>query len=73
MFKDEDETLDRVAEDEPIFVLRAQDASAPATILFWLIQNPHLQATAKGMSAANTAFQMKAWQRENPARFKAAD
>jgi hypothetical protein len=32
----------KAADDEPLFVLRAQDFTAPATILDWLLHNPDL-------------------------------
>ena len=34
--------LAKVAPDEPIFVLRAQDTSAPSVVLEWVKQNPHI-------------------------------
>lgn len=50
--------------DEPLFVLRAQDATAPETVEFWLSLNPHLQHTAKGYEAQELANQMRKWQDE---------
>lgn len=41
-FKSTCQVLKKVEIDEPIFVLRAKDCSAPNTILFWLQQNPQL-------------------------------
>lgn len=35
-------TLQKIGENEPIFVLRAQDKTAAQTILFWLRLNPDL-------------------------------
>lgn len=40
-------TLKKVGDDEPIFTLRAQDQSAPATIAFWLALNPQLSQERK--------------------------
>lgn len=38
-FKNDDRCLNKVADDEPIFVLRAQDRSAPAMIRSWVSWN----------------------------------
>lgn len=35
-FKNDDRCLDKVADDEPIFVLRAQDKFAPALVRLWV-------------------------------------
>jgi hypothetical protein len=35
-YKNNDSCLAKVADDEPIFVLRAQDVTAPMVIEFWL-------------------------------------
>lgn len=40
--KSTDETLKKVKPDEPIFVLRAQDISAPEAVLFWVAINPQI-------------------------------
>lgn len=36
MFKSNDRCLLKVADDEPIFVLRAQDFLAPLVVRFWI-------------------------------------
>jgi hypothetical protein len=59
--------LDKASDEEPIFVLRAQDVSAPATILAWLKLNPQLPK-AKREEAEDVIVKMRAW----PTR-KAAD
>lgn len=41
-YKSNDRCLSKVDSDEPIFVLRAQDATAIATIRFWQSLNPQL-------------------------------
>lgn len=38
-YKNNDRCLDKVALDEPIFVLRARDLSSPAAIKGWLAAN----------------------------------
>lgn len=40
-------TLKKVADNEPIFVLRAQDASASSTVAYWLKLNPQLSPERK--------------------------
>ena len=35
-YKNDDRCLDNVADDEPIFVLRANDELAPDVILYWV-------------------------------------
>lgn len=53
----------RIGEDEPVFLLRAQDVSAPATLSFWAEENlcnggdPALSALAKEHADAMTAWQ----------------
>lgn len=42
--KHECPTLSKVADDEEIFVLRAQDVMAPKTILYWIAENLHAPA-----------------------------
>lgn len=38
-FKNDDRCLNKVSDDEPIFVLRAQDISAPDVIRRWIMLN----------------------------------
>jgi hypothetical protein len=59
-FKDTCTTLKKVAPDEPIFVLRGQDASALAVILYWLQQNPQIVG-ARFDKALACARAMKQW------------
>jgi len=62
-FKDNDACLAKVAEDEPIFVLRAQDWSAPIFIEQWA--NHHALRLGddhpKIVNARITARLMRAW------------
>lgn len=53
-------TLKKVAHDEPIFVLRAQDVSAPSAILHWILLNPSLPK-GKRIEAIRCAEQMREW------------
>ena len=55
-----DSCYEKAGMDEPIFVLRAQDGSAPETILYWLTQNPCLP-TAKREEALLCYMAMKRW------------
>lgn len=64
-------TLKKVAPDEPIFVLRARDVTAPQTVLAWVRDNPHLLNTPKGKKALNCVLAMVAWQDKHGC--KAAD
>ncbi len=59
-------TLKKVADNEPIFVLRAQDASAPATIREWVKLNPQLLAEKRDEALA-CAAQMESWPGRRPA------
>lgn len=62
-----DETLCKVGDDEPIFVLRAQDATAPTVVMHWVQLNMHggSTPTAKIAEAIDLARVMEAWQREH--------
>lgn len=59
-------TLQKVADNEPIFVLRAQDVTAPDTIKFWLRQNPQI-TDDKWNEAATCAVAMRMWQNKRKA------
>lgn len=56
--------LQKAADDEPIFVLRAQDKTAPAIIRKWVkmqqIHNPN-PSPAKLNSALALALEMESW------------
>jgi len=61
-----------IPDDEPVFLLRAQDKSAPATLRFWAVEN----RSAGGDEALSAlaelwASNMEQWQRLNGS--KAAD
>ncbi len=61
-FKDSCPTLAKVAADEPIFVLRAQDKLAADTVCYWICE-----AEAAGVDqeklieAQKCAIKMRAW------------
>lgn len=46
-FKPTCPTLKKVADDEPIFVLRAQDESASTAVAYWLKINPQITGERK--------------------------
>ncbi len=59
-------TLENVADDEPIFVLRAQDENAPDTIDAWADATSADGANQEKIaSARGIADQMREWQRRN--------
>ncbi len=51
------------AEDEPVFVLRAKDASAPATLRHWATLQP--KGSKSAALALVQAKEMEAWQAVN--------
>jgi len=69
MTKATDECLTKVKEDEPIFVLRAQDELAPRIVQEWA----YLAARAgtpkkKVVEAFHLAEAMMEWQQRNPSK-----
>lgn len=52
--------LNKAADDEPLFVLRAQDATAPLSIEHWLAMNPQLPME-KRREAIECMEAMRAW------------
>lgn len=64
--------LKKAGADEPIFVLRSQDVSAPLLVEFWVKMNPRLPKTKRD-DAMKVAADMRAWQRNNPQKAKTAD
>jgi hypothetical protein len=51
----------KAADDEPIFVLRAQDASAPLTIRMWADWNKNTLKPEKYQAALDLACEMEQW------------
>lgn len=60
-FKNNDRCLNKVADDEPIFVLRAQDISAPQVIRFWVELNRKTLDQEHINEAEACAKCMEAW------------
>lgn len=58
-FKKTCPTLKKVGDKEPIFVLRAQDITAPAVVQFWAILNA--QCPEKRAEAYECAKAMANW------------
>jgi hypothetical protein len=58
--KVDDRTLARAADNEPIFVLRAQDETSDAVVLEWIQRNPHLPPY-KVREAMETVLAIRAW------------
>jgi hypothetical protein len=67
-FADPDSCLMKAADDEPLFVLRAQDKFAPALVRLWaglvMLEQRHQVRTTKIMEAENLADDMERWQQE---------
>jgi hypothetical protein len=51
-------TLQKAGDDEEIFVLRAQDASAPRHVILWIADNLHA-SDEKLRDAFETALKMR--------------
>mgnify|MGYP001593998333 CR=1 FL=1 len=64
--KTTDKTLQNVKDDEPIFVLRAQDFLAPDLVEFWA-QRAEIHGSPHGKiaEARAVAAEMRAWQQEH--------
>jgi len=69
--KTNDTVLSKVAKDEPIFTLRAQDRFAPMIVQLWadLTATQHGSTADKVAEAYNTANEMLVWQRSNRSKF----
>lgn len=59
--------LNKAGDDEPLFILRAQDSSSAETILEWIRINFNTAPDAKLLEAFTTALEMKAWNNKKPA------
>lgn len=52
----------KIPTDEPVFLLRAQDLSAPATLRFWAAENLQRGGSAEGSRlACEQAAAMERW------------
>lgn len=66
--------LGKAADDEPVFVLRAQDLTAPERVLDWAIRVQQLRGEIpKTIQARSDAVEMRDWQRRNYKRVKVPD
>ena len=55
-----------IPEDEPVFLLRAQDVTAPAVVEYWVMKARDAGALENIVEAAeNQAEEMRKWQREH--------
>lgn len=55
-----------IPEDEPVFLLRAQDVTAPAVVEYWVMKARDAGALKNITEAAkNQAEAMREWQREH--------
>jgi hypothetical protein len=57
--------LSKAGDDEPIFVLRAKDRTAPAAIGQWVLINQGIQPEEKLNGALALAEEMRAWRENN--------
>lgn len=64
--------LGKAADDEPIFILRAQDLTAPAVVRIWAAI-AELHGCPKTLEAGMLADQMEVWQRTHRDRAKWPD
>lgn len=57
--------LRKAGDDEPIFVLRANDPTAPEIVAAWVARNADLQPKEKLHGAIDLSVEMIAWRRNN--------
>lgn len=59
--------LGRAKDDEPVFILRAQDKFAPLLVKLWavMVTDATGEATEKSNEALDLARAMEAWQKAN--------
>jgi len=68
------EYLKGMSEDEPVFVLRAQDKVAPATVLTWALMAELVGAPReKCWGATSQARAMEDWRENNSDKVKVPD
>lgn len=60
-YKANDKCLEKAADNEMLFVLRAQDKSAPKVVLHWIAKNFENASEEKLREAFEAAMQMKRW------------
>lgn len=72
--KHDDPCLAKADDDEPLFVLRAQDEMAPLIVERWAnLAQANGASVNKCHNARKIAAQMRDWQREHPDRVKLPD
>ena len=80
--KDRLEYLKSIPEDEPVFILRAKDKHAPATIMTWagLVAAPvsrtqpaSKESQEKARDAIKTVAAIRKWQEDHPSVVKIPD
>lgn len=65
---------DKAAEDEPLFVIRAQSKNAPEYVLMWANQARVMGVNEEKVAGAlQVAKDMKEWQGANPDKVKIPD
>lgn len=58
-----------IPEDEPVFLLRAQDVTSPTVVRYWAEQAEQAGADAETVQAAREwADEMETWQRDRGAK-----
>ncbi len=57
--------LQKAGDEEPIFVLRAKDPTAPSTIRKWVADNEGIQPAEKLKQALELALEMDGWHLDN--------
>lgn len=62
-----DSCLQKAADNEPIFVLRAQDMSSPKVILHWIAKNFENISDERALEAFNQALTMRKWPKRKTA------
>jgi hypothetical protein len=60
-YKGIDKCIEKAADNEMLFVLRAQDKSAPKVVLHWIAKNFENVSDEKLREAFECALEMKRW------------
>jgi hypothetical protein len=69
-----DRTIDQIVRpDEPVFIIRAQDAISIAAIVAYAAHARNVGARDVAMEAQDVALQFQAWQFDNPEKVKVPD
>lgn len=64
----------KIPQDEPVFLLRGQDISAPETLRYWAVRNATVGGSYKAsLMALEWAERMEEWQEEMEFGGKPAD